>query len=105
MPTWSIAVNMCGTRSEEHTSELQSHSDLHSFPTRRSSDLVHHLHAEGLPVELDRLVEIRHGDADVVDRGEHVRHATRPREWRMGFQRHSPLTRRASATYQTNVWA
>src|SRR5882672_6571980 len=33
-------------RSEEHTSELQSHSDLHSFPTRRSSDLqnmVEHL--------------------------------------------------------------
>src|SRR5579875_1745899 len=29
---------MC-RRSEEHTSELQSHSDLHSFPTRRSSDL------------------------------------------------------------------
>src|SRR5882672_4448912 len=32
----------CGDRShrsEEHTSELQSHSDLHSFPTRRSSDL------------------------------------------------------------------
>src|SRR5882672_2700757 len=28
-----------GFRSEEHTSELQSHSDLHSFPTRRSSDL------------------------------------------------------------------
>src|SRR5215204_1567875 len=28
------------TRSEEHTSELQSHSDLHSFPTRRSSGLV-----------------------------------------------------------------
>src|SRR5215211_6048434 len=28
------------TRSEEHTSELQSHSDLHSVPTRRSSDLV-----------------------------------------------------------------
>src|SRR5947207_2918033 len=27
-------------RSEEHTSELQSHSDLPSFPTRRSSDLV-----------------------------------------------------------------
>src|SRR5882672_3471281 len=26
-------------RSEEHTSELLSHSDLHSFPTRRSSDL------------------------------------------------------------------
>src|SRR5476649_1334530 len=28
-------------RSEEHTSELQSHRDLHSFPTRRSSDLSH----------------------------------------------------------------
>src|SRR6476646_8324818 len=28
-------------RSEEHTSELQSHRDLHSFPTRRSSDLPH----------------------------------------------------------------
>src|SRR5882672_3801194 len=28
------------SRSEEHTSELQSHSDLHSFPTRRSSDLL-----------------------------------------------------------------
>src|SRR5947207_1952728 len=27
-------------RSEEHTSELQSHSDLPSFPTRRSSDLL-----------------------------------------------------------------
>src|SRR5438034_883413 len=27
-------------RSEEHTSELQSHSDLPSFPTRRSSDLA-----------------------------------------------------------------
>src|ERR687894_201986 len=29
-------------RSEEHTSELQSHRDLHSFPTRRSSDLTDH---------------------------------------------------------------
>src|SRR5476649_324817 len=29
-------------RSEEHTSELQSHRDLHSFPTRRSSDLECH---------------------------------------------------------------
>src|ERR1035437_2260992 len=28
-----------GTRSEEHKSELQSRRDLHSFPTRRSSDL------------------------------------------------------------------
>src|SRR5579875_2612197 len=36
-----------GVRSEEHTSELQSHSDLHSFPTRRSSDLcVLRLHCQ-----------------------------------------------------------
>src|ERR1035437_4084849 len=28
-----------GERSEEHTSELQSRRYLHSFPTRRSSDL------------------------------------------------------------------
>src|SRR5882672_3512926 len=34
------------TRSEEHTSELQSHSDLHSFPTRRSSDLWKMLHRD-----------------------------------------------------------
>src|SRR5476649_1619083 len=34
--------NSCQTRSEEHTSELQSHRDLHSFPTRRSSDLWPH---------------------------------------------------------------
>src|SRR5476649_1819350 len=33
-------------RSEEHTSELQSHSDLHSFPTRRSSDLFRFSHQE-----------------------------------------------------------
>src|SRR5476649_1389936 len=32
-----------GKRSEEHTSELQSHRDLHSFPTRRSSDLRRHI--------------------------------------------------------------
>src|SRR5476649_1813345 len=32
------------SRSEEHTSELQSHRDLHSFPTRRSSDLGDHKH-------------------------------------------------------------
>src|SRR5882672_9111299 len=31
--------NSRDNRSEEHTSELQSHRDLHSFPTRRSSDL------------------------------------------------------------------
>src|SRR5476649_2874475 len=38
-------------RSEEHTSELQSHRDLHSFPTRRSSDLHgrHRRPSGGLP--------------------------------------------------------
>src|ERR671917_607783 len=39
-------------RSEEHTSELQSHRDLHSFPTRRSSDL-------GEPFDLHDLEERR----------------------------------------------
>src|SRR5476649_2830146 len=34
-------------RSEEHTSELQSHRDLHSFPTRRSSDLCSHDNPRG----------------------------------------------------------
>src|SRR6476646_10405911 len=34
------AVRRLAARSEEHTSELQSHRDLHSFPTRRSSDLA-----------------------------------------------------------------
>src|ERR671916_365014 len=32
-------MDVLDARSEEHTSELQSHRDLHSFPTRRSSDL------------------------------------------------------------------
>src|SRR5476649_2919632 len=32
-------LDSSASRSEEHTSELQSHRDLHSFPTRRSSDL------------------------------------------------------------------
>src|SRR5476649_1856178 len=47
MPEVSLLISDCckafpssiAFRSEEHTSELQSHSDLHSFPTRRSSDL------------------------------------------------------------------
>src|SRR5262252_2685725 len=46
-PCWPISTSMrrircsnaASARSEEHTSELQSHRDLHSFPTRRSSDL------------------------------------------------------------------
>src|SRR5476649_1404401 len=63
---WSVAVgSMVSGRSEEHTSELQSHRDLHSFPTRRSSDLFavaaafHHRHA-GNPVllhQVERLLE------------------------------------------------
>src|ERR1044072_7024702 len=36
-------------RSEEHTSGLPSHRYLHSFPTRRSSDLADALVAEPLP--------------------------------------------------------
>src|SRR5919205_177056 len=35
----TLARRNATPRSEEHTSELQSHRDLHSFPTRRSSDL------------------------------------------------------------------
>src|SRR5260221_134946 len=40
-PAFHVGVAWFRTpiRSEEHTSELQSHRDLHSFPTRRSSDL------------------------------------------------------------------
>src|ERR1035437_4807292 len=36
VPGWLVV----GSRSEEHTSALQSHRDLRSFPTRRSSDLA-----------------------------------------------------------------
>src|SRR5437868_11250688 len=32
-----------------------AHRDLHSFPTRRSSDLVHHAHRGGLAVQERRL--------------------------------------------------
>src|SRR5579875_3526144 len=38
LPVGGLVV-VVASRSEEHTSELQSHRDLHSFPTRRSSDL------------------------------------------------------------------
>src|SRR5476649_2006705 len=47
------------SRSEEHTSELQSHRDLHSFPTRRSSDLDELLHAT--VAELVRAIEVGEG--------------------------------------------
>src|SRR5688500_13409622 len=36
---WATTVGPRPSRSEEHTSELQSPCDLPSFPTRRSSDL------------------------------------------------------------------
>src|SRR5215204_5605357 len=44
---WQLPAQVCPClhrvvrthRSEEHTSVLQSHRDLHAFPTRRSSDL------------------------------------------------------------------
>src|SRR5699024_5843111 len=39
MPLVRGAMVELGERSEEHTSELQSRFDLHSCPTRRSSDL------------------------------------------------------------------
>src|SRR5690348_13889051 len=44
VPAWprrrtSLRCRKVGWRSEEHTSELQSPVHLHSFPTRRSSDL------------------------------------------------------------------
>src|ERR1044072_2377016 len=39
--TRSSTRSSTAQRSEEHTSELQSHRYLPSFPTRRSSDLKH----------------------------------------------------------------
>src|SRR5438034_555053 len=55
------------TRSEEHTSELQSYSDLPPFPTRRSSDLVDLSHASGEAIENAGLALSAMGDegADV----------------------------------------
>src|SRR5579875_1390271 len=49
-------------RSEEHTSELQSHRDLHSFPTRRSSDLSgKSIHTNKFkPWELEAYVALQH---------------------------------------------
>src|SRR6202012_2443583 len=57
-------------RSEEHTSELQSHRDLHSFPTRRSSDLSYHLTeitVKGAWLSPARLQLIPHVNAPVAD--------------------------------------
>src|SRR5437773_334059 len=60
-PFWTIPQ-----RSEEHTSELQSHHDLHSFPTRRSSDLgsghcPFHSPTPGYLLALDHRVRRRPG--------------------------------------------
>src|SRR5476649_892564 len=56
-------------RSEEHTSELQSHSDLHSFPTRRSSDLcVRRQHGLGHSHRLRRANIVRHALRGAMDR-------------------------------------
>src|ERR1044072_5715146 len=41
-----------GLRSEEQTDELQVHRDLHSFPTRRSSDLQRHVGKAAVRVPL-----------------------------------------------------
>src|SRR5476649_312216 len=49
-------------RSEEHTSELQSHRDLHSFPTRRSSDLAGPASTASARTRPDRRFTIRPPD-------------------------------------------
>src|SRR5688572_24895514 len=49
-------------RSEEHTSELQSQSNLHSFPTRRSSDLIRVTNAHSVPVERSDIVLVYPSD-------------------------------------------
>src|SRR5262252_7761067 len=61
-------------RSEEHTFELQSHRDLHSFPTRRSSDL----HADEEVAQDERRPPL----ADDVHRpGKGAHHAREPGRW------------------------
>src|ERR1035437_2647058 len=63
------------TRSEEHTSELQSHRYLHSFPTRRSSDLLD-LGADGGVINcLDhRFIRLGRG----LDHRHHIRYTQDP---------------------------
>src|SRR5215204_2325433 len=71
IPAMSAKVRALA-RSEEHTSELQSHSDLHSFPTRRSSDLavVRDEVLVGMPIAG---VAVRHRLLDPGDVGEGAR--------------------------------
>src|SRR5476649_2428077 len=67
-PTRS-AARATNWRSEEHTSELQSHRDLHSFPTRRSSDLPFDLNLpNGRSVWLVDDITARREAADAVSR-------------------------------------
>src|SRR5215204_2494274 len=72
-PTAWLAKNVPGRRpdddrSEEHTSELQSHRDLHSFPTRRSSDLGLRTHIDDPAVS-----PLDHHPADGLARKERAR--------------------------------
>src|SRR5215204_1832691 len=70
----ALRTSVITSRSEEHTSELQSHSDLHSFPTRRSSDLAYRgrlvQHAGGAC--LDGLSEAGRLQAGAKDQRHHV---------------------------------
>src|SRR3990172_6840749 len=51
-------------RSQEHTSELQSHRDLPSSPTRRSSDLKSQLNENGKVLALwHAFPELNHNEA------------------------------------------
>src|SRR5438034_275181 len=66
-PWWGMAAPWkCRSRSEEHTSELQSHSDLFSFPTRRSSDLVRFLESIDVSVVPFVTVEVRRAGNELV---------------------------------------
>src|SRR5215204_1892892 len=58
------SASACAARSEEHTSELQSHSDLHCFPTRRSSDLCTQPRGIGQSVDHVVLVPIQRFQRD-----------------------------------------
>src|SRR5476649_101288 len=70
-PVGSGTLNV---RSEEHTSELQSHRDLHSFPTRRSSDLARRVHQ---PDRTQRLWKIHAASPHRRSQSRRLRHAER----------------------------
>src|ERR1035437_6872249 len=56
-----IVVVSCSHGSEDHVSELQSHPYLHSFPTRRSSDLQRRAR-EGVVVDGAEVDDLRTRD-------------------------------------------